>query len=433
MILLDILIKGGRIIDPKANVDKIADILVEEGIVKKIGEDLSCATATVIDAKGLWVAPGFIDLHVHLREPGYTHKETIASGVCAAVHGGFTTVCCMPNTKPVADNNSTISYIINLAKKEGMAKVFPIGSITKGMYGERLSDICGMVKAGAVAISEDEKSVEDSKLMLEALSIAAECDVPVFSHCEDLNISGDGVMNEGERSSELELEGIPSAAEEVIIARDIILSRSAGSRLHICHVSTKGGVQLVREAKARGEKVTAEVCPHHFTLTDEDVDGTDSNFKMHPPLRTRADVKALIEGLCDGTIDVIATDHAPHHEDEKEGDFLTAAYGIIGLETAFSIAFTELYKKGHLNEMQLIEKFTKNPADILKIKSGTLSVGSVCDAVIIDPNKQYVVDVSSFESMGKNSPFDGWRVYGSIEYTLIEGKIAFRNGTENNF
>ncbi len=427
---MNILIKGGRIIDPSQGLDFIGDLLCIDGKIAKISESIDTSSfnpddTEIIDASGLWVTPGFIDMHVHLREPGYTHKETIATGSNAAIRGGFTTVCCMPNTKPVADNASTILYIVNVAKSSNTANVLPIGSITKGQCGKILSDIEEMVNAGAVAISEDGKSVESPKLMKEAMKIAASLNIPVLSHCEDIELVDHGVMNESSRAKKLGLLGISADSEETMIARDIILARSTGARLHICHISTAGGVQLVREAKARNEAVTAEVCPHHFILTDEDVDGIDGNYKMNPPLRTKKDVNAIIEGLKDGTIDVIATDHAPHHEDEKEGGFNEAANGIVGLETAFHLAYTELVTKGHISENELLKKLTINPAKALGIDKGTLKEGSDCDVVIIDPKSECIIDVGEFQSMGRNSPFDGWRVNGLVLYTIVNGNIVF--------
>lgn len=432
------LIKNGHIVDPKNNIDKIADLLIADGKVAKIGENLEQPNNTlIIDATERFVVPGFIDLHVHLRDPGYTHKETIQTGRMAAVNGGFTTICCMPNTNPVIDNAAVVSYVLNAAKcgvtsyddlnnaisasNEILSNVLPIGSITKGQQGLELSDIEEMTCIGAVAISEDGKTVMDSKIMKQALKIAAKCNIPVFSHCEDINLAG-GVINEGKRADELSLLGISNETEDVIISRDIILANSENAKLHICHISTKGGVSLLREAKAKGQHVSGEVCPHHFALTDNDV--VNTNYKMNPPLRSRKDVEAIIKGLCDGTIDVIATDHAPHSQEEKAKSFNDAPFGIVGLETAFPLCVTELVEKGYLTFKQLIEKLTVNPAKVINSDRGSLSIGSVADVLVVDINKSYKIDVNNFKSKGKNSPFDKTEVRGTVDIVIIEGKIA---------
>lgn len=426
---MTILIKGGRVIDPSANIDKVMDILIENNYIKQLGKDLDIEADTIIDAQNKWVVPGLIDLHVHLREPGYEYKETIYTGSRSAVKGGFTTICCMPNTNPVIDNKTIVEYINLKSQKEAYVNVLPIGSITKGQKGEQLSDIEQMAKAGACAISEDGRTVENSYILKQAMEQAANLNIPVMSHCEDINLVQKGAMNEGENSKSLGIKGISDISEEAIIARDIVIARSTNVHLHLCHVSTKGGVQLVREAKARDESVSAEVCPHHFTLTDNDVKIDDTNTKMNPPLRTKEDVEALKRGLSDGTIEVIATDHAPHNICDKNLEYEKAAFGIIGLETAFPLAFTELVYNGFLTPMQLIEKMSTNPAKILGIDKGTLKKGKIADIAIIDTDIQYKIDISTFESKSKNSPFDGYEVYGKIIYTIVNGEIIVEDSS----
>lgn len=425
-----ILIKNGRVINPATKLDKVQDILIYNDRIIKIGPEIHKEDEVdqVIDAKGYWVVPGLIDIHVHLREPGFEHKETIKTGSKSAAKGGFTTICCMPNTSPVIDTVEIIEFIKEKSRKEALVNVQPIGSITKGQMGVELVEIDRLVKAGICAISEDGKTVVNSSLMKKAMQIARENSIPVFSHCEDPYLVAGGAMNEGKRSKELGIRGIGNDCEDVIIARDIILARNTGVKLHICHVSTKGGVDLIRQAKARGENVTAEVCPHHFTLTDEAVEKNFTNAKMNPPLRTQEDLKAIKEGLKDGTIDIIATDHAPHSQSEKNADFHQAAFGIVGLETAVPLGITELVETGLMTPIQLIEKLTISPANLLGIDKGRLEVGKMADITIIDPNLEYEIDINTFASKSKNSPFHGRKVKGKVLYTIVGGKVVVENG-----
>lgn len=425
---MKILIKNGRLINPATGIDEVMDVLVNDSIVEKIEKNINDNADKIIDANKCWVTPGFIDVHVHLRDPGYEYKETIATGTRAAAKGGFTTICCMPNTSPVTDSEIMVEYIKMKAARDGVVNVLPIGSITKGQSGEELANIGQMANAGACAISEDGKSVLSSGLLKTAMKYAKMFNIPVLSHCEDMSLVGGGSMNAGAASQLLGLKGISNDSEEVIVARDIILARSTNSKLHICHVSTKGSIQLLREAHARGENVTAEICPHHFTLTDEAVMDYDGNTKMNPPLRSAEDVLALKEALKDGTVGIIATDHAPHSLDEKNCEYEKAAFGIVGLETALPLGIKVLIGEGWLTPSQLIEKMTINPAKMLGIDKGSIEVGKVADITIIDPEAEYKVDVSKFASKSKNSPFDGYEVKGKIEYTIVGGKVVVEKG-----
>lgn len=423
-----ILIKGGRIVDPSQGIDEKGNILIEKGKIKsfpktakKFEED---SKVKVIDAKGKVVSPGLVDIHVHLREPGFEHKETISSGCKSAAAGGFTSIVCMPNTNPVNDNASVTEYILLKARTEGIVNVFPIGAITKGEMGETLAQIGEMYEAGCVGVSDDGMPVMDSKVMRHAMEYVQAFDIPVISHAEDKNLSGAGVMNEGDVSTQLGLAGIPCASEDVMVSRDIMVAELTGARLHICHVSTAGSVRLIRAAKKRGVKVTAEVTPHHFILTDEAVGQYDTNAKMNPPLRSKKDRKAVIEGLKDDTLDAIATDHAPHSEDEKKVEFDLAPFGIVGLETALPLSL-KLVEDGVLSLDKVISKLTNVPSEILNLGKGTLEIGSAADIVIFDPEKEITVDKNKFHSKAKNSPFDGWKLKGSIEYTIVNGKIVY--------
>lgn len=422
---MDILIRGGRVIDPANNIDGINDIFISEGVIESIGHQINKKADRIIDAQNKIVMPGFIDLHVHLREPGFERKSTIASETRAAAAGGYTTICCMPNTNPVADNEIIVEYIKMKAEREGVVNVLPIGAITKGQNGELLADIGKMAKSGICAVSEDGKSVENAGLMKNALKYASMFKLPVFDHCEDLKLVGKGCMNAGKRAALLGLNGISNDSEEVIVARDIILAGSVKARLHICHISTRGSVEILRFAKSKGVNVTAEVTPHHFTLSEDDMIEYDSNFKMNPPLRTKKDVEALKEALKDGTIEAIATDHAPHHTDDKNCEFEMAANGIIGLETAFALGYTELVEGKWLKLPELVEKMSLNPARILSSSKGTLGIGKPADITIADINEKYEIDVESFVSKAKNSPFGGRKVRGKIIYTIVGGKIVF--------
>lgn len=426
---MNILIKNGRLIDPYNNIDGKMDILISNGVVAKVSENIADNNVDkIIDANNMWVTPGLIDLHVHLREPGYEHKETIATGTRSAVMGGFTSICCMPNTRPVTDNQILVEYIQMKAEREGVCRVLPIGAITVGQKGETLAAIGKMAKAGACAISEDGFTVENASLMKTAIKYAEMFNIPVFSHCEDVDLAG-GSMNAGDTATKLGLKGIYNESEDVIVSRDIILADSLKAPIHLCHISTKGSVDLIKDAKARGSKVTAEATPHHFTLVDEDITEYDGNFKMNPPLRSTQDRAAIIEALKNDTIQVIATDHAPHHIDEKNCEFERALNGIVGLETALSLSISELVEKGVLTPSKMIEKFTKNPAEILKRKDlGHLSVGNNADVIIIDPNVKYKVNIENFASKSKNSPFNNREVTGKVLYTLVGGKIIVENG-----
>jgi dihydroorotase len=425
---MNILIKNGRVIDPSVQLDKVTDVYIQDNKINKIGENLEITADKTIDANGKWVVPGLIDIHVHLREPGFEHKETIKTGSRAAAKGGFTTICCMPNTNPVIDSEIMVEYINLKSSREAVVNVLPIGSITKGQKGEELANIGQMAKVGACAISEDGKTVVNSGLLKKAMKYASMFHIPMMSHCEDISLVGGGSMNAGASAELLGMKGISNDSEEVIVGRDIILARTTGVHLHLCHISTKGSLQLLKEAKARGEKVSAEVTPHHFTLTDAAVEGYDANTKMNPPLRTDEDVQALRQGLADGTIEVIATDHAPHHSDDKNCEYDKAAFGIVGLETSVALSITSLIETEVLTPLSLIEKMSTNPAKILGIDKGTLQVGKIADITIIDPETSYKVDINEFESKGKNTPFDGYQVKGKPIYTIVAGQIVMDHG-----
>lgn len=418
------LIRGGRVIDPANGLDMTADILIENGCIAAVGEHLACEGAQVIEAAGRVVAPGFIDLHCHLRDPGLEYKEDIVTGTRAAARGGFTGVCCMPNTRPVNDCAAVTRYILEKAQLQGSGvHVYPVGAVSKGLEGKEMAEIGRMKEAGIVAISDDGKPVCNANLLRLAMQYADHFGVFIMSHSEDKNLTGDGVMNEGFISTKLGLPGITRAAEEVGIARDILVAEAEGKRIHLCHVSTRGGVQLVREAKARGVRVTAETTPHYIGATEEWVIGYDSNCRVNPPLREESDRLACIAGLADGTLDAIATDHAPHHEDEKRVEFHIAASGISGFETAFCISYTQLVKAGVLTLSQLIEKMSVNPAKILGVPGGTLSVGAPADIVVLDPEREVTVDASHFVSRGHNTPFDGKTYCGAVCMTIVSGRV----------
>ncbi len=418
------LIKNGMIINPADQTYEKKDVLIEDGIVIKIESSIDHQTDEVIDASDCWVTPGLIDVHVHLRDPGFEYKETIATGSESAAKGGFTTVCAMPNTNPAIDSKYVVDYIRLKAEKEAVVNVLPIGAITMGQEGKTLAHIEEMAEAGVCAISEDGYSVMDAGLLKKAMISAKKVNLPVLSHCEDETLSG-GVMNAGSVADSLQLKGIPAEAEEVIIARDIILAEKTGAKLHICHLTTKGGVDLLRFAKSKGLSVSAEVCPHHFTLTDEAVRSYDTNTKMHPPLRTQSDIDAIKEGLRDGTLELIATDHAPHHIKDKNCDYSKAANGIVGLETSVALTITELVETGILTPMQMVEKMSYSPAKMLGIDKGTLSIGKAADITIINPSETYSINVNKFVSKSKNSPFHGKQVKGKVKYTIVNGKVVY--------
>jgi dihydroorotase len=423
---MDLLIKGGRVIDPAQQLDEKLDIRIENGTIKELGKKLAAGkSCEVIDATGLIVTPGLIDMHVHLRDPGLEYKEDIVTGTRAAAAGGFTSVACMPNTKPVNDNKAVTSYIITKAKAEGLVNVFPVGSITQGSKGEKLAEMGDLKEAGCVAVSDDGCPLTNPELMRRALEYAKGMEIILISHAEDLGLSGDGLMNDGFTATELGLKGIPWVAEDAATARDVYLAEFTDSPIHIAHVSTKGAVQIIRDAKARGVRVTCETAPHYFTLTEDAVRGYNTNAKMNPPLRTSEDVAAIKAGLADGTIDAIATDHAPHHSDEKDVEFALASNGIIGLETALPLSLALVLEKV-LDFTDLVDKLSRNPAKILGITRGTLEAGAVADITIIDPNREWTVAADSLASKSKNSPFLGTTMKGQAVVTIVGGKIAHK-------
>lgn len=424
---MDLLIKGGRVIDPAQNIDEKLDIRITDGKIKEIGKKLSAGkSCEVIDAKGLIVAPGLIDMHVHLRDPGLEYKEDIVTGTRAAAAGGFTSVACMPNTSPANDNKAVTTYIIAKAKAEGLVNVFPVGTITQGGKGEKLAEMGDLKEAGCVAVSDDGHPVANPELMRRALEYAKGMEMPLISHSEDQELAGDGLMNDGYTATELGLKGIPWVAEDAAVARDVFLAEFTNSPIHIAHISTKGSVQIIRDAKARGVKVTCETAPHYFSLTEDAVRGYNTNAKMNPPLRTDDDVAAIKAGLADGTIDAIATDHAPHHLDEKDVEFALAANGIIGLETALPLSLA-LVKEKVLDLSTLLAKLSLNPARILGIDRGTLNAGAIADLTIFDPDQQWTVEAGKLASKSKNSPFLGCTLKGKAVYTIVSGKVVCKN------
>ena len=421
-----ILLKGGRVLNPATNMDEIADVLVENEKVVAIEKNITADVDKVIDAEGKFVMPGFIDLHVHFRDPGLTHKEDIITGMAAAAHGGFTTVYAMPNTKPVADNAEVINYVHNKAKEGKCINVYQVGTITVGQAGAELADIRGMVEAGCPALSEDGKSVMNANLYREAMKIAAELDIPILAHCEDINMVNGGCVNADEKTKEMGLPGITNSVEDVIVARDIIIAKETGARLHLCHCSTADSVKMVKAAKEEGLPVSAEVCPHHFVLTSDDItDAADTNFKMNPPLRTRADVDALKEGLKAGTMEAISTDHAPHTAEEKNTIMQKAPFGIVGSETAACLTYSELVLGGIYTPLQMAEAMSYNPAKIMKIDKGDIQPGKIADIVVFDPNPVYKIDSNEFASKGHNTPFHGYEVTGKVVCTICDGNIVF--------
>lgn len=424
---MSILIKNGRVLDPATATDQVADIYVEKDVIQKIGKGLKEKADQVLDVKGCYVMPGLIDLHVHLRDPGQEYKEDIQTGAQAAAKGGFTTIVAMPNTKPVIDNPDRVRYVHNKAASLAPICVLQAGAITKGQQNEELADIEGMIAAGAPAVSEDGKSVMDANLYREAMKVAAKNGIPVLAHCEDATMVNGGCMNADEKAEELGLPGITNSVEDVIVARDILLADETGVHLHLCHCSTKRSVELVRMAKSIGISVSAEVCPHHFTLTSEDIVTDDPNYKMNPPLRTKEDREALKAGLADGTMEVISTDHAPHSAEEKQGSIRKAPFGIVGLETCVPLTVTELVDKELITPLQMAEKMSYNPAKILGIDKGTIQEGKKADITIIDPKASYTIDKNTFISKGKNTPFHGRKVKGKVMTTIFEGRIVYQN------
>ncbi len=420
---MSILIKNGTVVT-KDRTQKL-DILIDNGKIEKLAEHLTDSADEIIDAAGLMVLPGLVDAHCHLRDPGQEYKEDIKSGTMSAARGGFTSVACMPNTKPVMDNKAIVSYVMDKAKREGVVNVYPIGAITKGQEGVELSEMGLMKEAGIVAVSDDGRPVMNASVMKKAIIYANYFGLRVISHCEDIELADGGSMNEGETATRLGLRGIPTAAEDVMVAREIILSEYTGIPVHIAHVSTKTSVENIRQAKRRGVKLTAETCPHYFTLTETACEDYDTNTKMNPPLRTESDVEAIKEGLRDGTLDIIATDHAPHHWDEKNVEFDSAPNGIVGFETAFPLAYTYLVETGIISLNQLVEKMSAAPAQMLGIPKGDITCGMDADLILVDIEHDYVIDTSRFLSKSKNSPFGGIKVKGRVLRTLVSGKTAY--------
>lgn len=423
-----LLIKGGTVIDPANDVNRPADLLIEQGRIKELLPPGTGAPsdAEVLDVSGKLVVPGLVDLHVHLREPGFERKETIASGTRAAARGGFTSIACMPNTDPVADNRAVVELVRARARETGVVNVFPIGAITKGSAGRELSEMADLYAGGAAAFSDDGKPVASAEVMRLAMEYSKVVDLPIVSHCEDTTLSAEGQMHYGYWSMLLGLKGIPAAAEEAMVARDLILAEMTRCRLHLAHVSTAGSVRLIREARARGVAVTAEVTPHHLTLTDQVNVNYSTNNKVNPPLRSEEDRQALIQALNDGVIDIIATDHAPHTQEEKDCEYNLAPFGISGLETALPLVWTELVEKGILTPTQLIAAMTIKPARIFRLDKGTLSPGADADITIIDPEGEMRVEVEEFVSQGKNSPFGGMKLKGWPETTIVAGQVVMR-------
>lgn len=421
---MKLLIKNATLVLPDG--EKKSDLLIEDNKIAKISEHIKSDCET-IDAKGLHVLPGLIDMHVHLREPGFEGKEDIESGSRAAVAGGFTQVCCMPNTNPVCDNAVVVSYIKNRQKEVDLCKINPIGAITRGQEGKAMADIGKMKSAGAVALSDDGKSVMDSNIMRLAMEYADGFDLKCLCHCEDINLVDGGVVNEGYNSTLTGLKGSLRAAEDIMIARDIALAESLGIPVHICHVSTYSGLEIIKSAKKRGVKVTAESCPHYFVLTDDIITSYDTNTKVNPPVREEKDRKAVIKAFKDGTLDCIVTDHAPHSLKDKQVEYNLAAFGMSGIETSFALSYTHLVKGGHLTLSQLADKMSRNPAKILNLEGGELAEGKCADLTIVDLNEKYVIDSKNFLSKGKNTPFNGFEVYGKVKYTVVDGQIKYKN------
>ncbi len=424
---MTILIKNGRVLNPATNTDECLDLLIENERVSELEKNITADADKVFDAAGCFVMPGFIDLHVHFRDPGLTEKEDVYTGMAAAAHGGYTTVLAMPNTKPVADSPDVIEYVHSKATgEEYHINVMQVGAVTKGQMGEELADIEGMYHAGCRAISEDGKSVMNANLYREGMKMAAKFDIPVLAHCEDINMVNGGSVNADAHTRALGLKGITNAVEDVIVARDILISKETGARLHLCHCSTADSVKMVKAAKAEGLPVSAEVCPHHFTMTSSEIpNDKDANYKMNPPLRTRADVEALKKGLAEGVMDVISTDHAPHTAEEKAREIAKAPFGIVGLETAAALTYTELVVGEYLTPLQMAEKMSYNPARILPIDKGDIQPGKIADVVIFDPNDFYEIDVNDFFSKGKNTPFQGRKVAGRVKATICDGRIVY--------
>ncbi len=423
-----ILIRGGRVIDPASGLDATADVLLLDGKVTAVGANLAREGAEVLDAAGCVVAPGFVDLHVHLREPGREDVETIATGARAAAAGGFTSVCAMPNTDPVTDNQAAVGFIVSQARRAGSARVYPIGAVSLGQKGEQLAEFGELVGAGAVAVSDDGRPVATAHLMRTALEYALSFGIPVIDHCEDVSLSAGGAMHEGLVSTRLGLKGIPRSSEDVIVARDIQLAELTGGHVHLAHCSTAGAVEMIHAGKARGVRVTAEVTPHHLALTDAACSEYDTHAKMNPPLREARDVAALRAALADGTIDCIATDHAPHHYDAKEQEFDNAPFGVVGLETALGVALTELVDAKVLDLPALVRCLSSRPAEIAHLTAGTLAPGAPADVVVFDPAARWTVDPARFFSKSRNTPFAGRSLKGVVRWTIVGGAVVHRLG-----
>jgi dihydroorotase len=423
---MSLLIRNGRVVDPASSMDAIQDVLVANGRIERVGHDLPAGPdTTVLDATGKLVCPGFIDIHVHLREPGYEYKETVASGTRAAAAGGFTAVACMANTQPVNDNRSITDYVRAKAAVEGAVRVYPIGAVTRGLGGEELAELAELAEAGCMAFSDDGRCVMNAALYRRAMEYTLPFGTPVISHAEDHHLSRGAAMNEGVVSTELGIIGAPAAAEDIMVARDIVLAELTGAHVHIAHLSTAGAVRLVREAKSRGVRVTAEVTPHHLLLTEEAVRSFDANAKMNPPLRTKRDADVLLEALADGTIDCIATDHAPHAGSEKEGEFDRAAFGIIGLETAVGLLLDRLVRPGALPLGTLVSRLSRDPARLLGLPGGSLAPGAAADITLLDPAAAWTVDPARFQSRSRNTPFGGWALTGRPWKTIVGGRIVW--------
>ncbi len=425
------LLKGGRVIDPVNGLDGQRDVLIEDNLIKQVDKDLPIDGATVVEIpEDYIVCPGFIDMHVHLREPGQEHKETVATGTASAVAGGFTAVACMPNTNPINDDSNVTAYILNKAKEAGLARVYPIGAVSRGSDGDVLSDIADLKRAGCVALSDDGRPVATAVLMRRALEYASMFDMPLINHCEDPSLKGEGVAHEGYQAATLGLRGIPGAAEAIMVERDALLSEITKASVHVAHMSARESLRAVRKAKEADIRITCEVAPHHFTLTDDSLVSPtpyDTNTKMNPPLREAVDRNAMLDGIADGTVDVIATDHAPHHYDEKNVEFDLAPFGIVGLETAVPLVFDRLVHTGRIGLSRMVELLAVNPAKILRVPGGTLKVGGIADIVVLAPDLSVQINASQLHSLSKNTPFDGWELKGGVVATIVGGVTSFVN------